>query len=88
MALDRRPHCCARMDVRKQFGQNLRRLRAERGLSQEELAYRAGVDTSYVSQMENGRRNPSLLVMAALAGVLQTSLADLLRDVSAPADRT
>ncbi|WP_449226514.1 helix-turn-helix domain-containing protein [Azospirillum argentinense] len=65
------------MDMLKDFGAALRRARDDRGLTQEELAHRAGITIGYLSQLENGRRNPSLLVIAALCGVLDIELADL-----------
>ena len=47
------------MDVRPLVGQNLRRLRLEKGWSQEELAFRSDVDRTYVSGVERGVRNPT-----------------------------
>ena len=49
------------------FGDIVRRARAEAGLSQEELADRAGLDRSYVGGVERGERNPTLVVMTCLA---------------------
>ena len=70
------------MDMLKAFGAALRRARDDRGLTQEELAHRAGITIGYLSQLENGRRNPSLLVIAALCGVLGIELADLTREIT------
>ena len=42
------------------FGNHLRILREKKGLSQEEFAHRAGLDRTYISGVENGRRNGSL----------------------------
>ncbi|HYF35968.1 MAG TPA: helix-turn-helix transcriptional regulator [Prosthecobacter sp.] len=68
------------MDVRKTVGLNLRRYRKALGLSQEELAHRANLDRTYVSGMERGIRNPSVLVLQDLAGVLDIHPAKLLED--------
>ncbi|WP_448188073.1 helix-turn-helix domain-containing protein [Azospirillum sp. sgz301742] len=68
------------MDVRRLVGQNLRRLRKAAGLSQEELAHRARLDRTYVSGVERGIRNPTVLVLQDLAGVLGAKPADLLDD--------
>ena len=49
------------------FGEVVRQARADAGLSQEELADRAGLDRSYVGGVERGDRNPTLLVIAKIA---------------------
>lgn len=68
------------MDWREIVGRNVRRLRQDKGLTQEQLAFEAGLDLTYVGGIERGRRNPSLLVMAALAKALGAHVADLVRD--------
>ena len=65
-------------DYRKLLGQNLRDWRKARGLSQEDLAFAAGIDRTYVSGIERGRRNPSLLMIARLAEALGVTPGDLL----------
>jgi transcriptional regulator with XRE-family HTH domain len=72
--------------VRQQLAFNVRRLRAEKELSQEELALNAEVDRTYVSQIERAIGNPSLLVLSKLGHVLGVDVRDLLdakKDVSA-----
>jgi transcriptional regulator with XRE-family HTH domain len=69
------------MDVRKLVGRNVRQYRERSGVSQEELAHRAGLDRTYVSGIERGVRNPSVLVLQDLAGVLRVRPADLLAEV-------
>jgi transcriptional regulator with XRE-family HTH domain len=66
------------MDVRAQVGLNVRRFRKAAGLSQEELADRARLDRTYVSGVERGIRNPTVLVLQDLAGVLGVRAMDLL----------
>ena len=61
------------------FGENVRRLRKSKGLTQEQLAFEAEIDLTYVGGIERGRRNPSLLVMARIADALAVALPDLLR---------
>lgn len=58
------------MDLRELFGTNLRRLRHERGLSQDDLAAAAEMDRSYLSEIENGRFHVSLKVIGKLAEAL------------------
>jgi transcriptional regulator with XRE-family HTH domain len=67
------------MDVRLRVGLNVQALRRQRGLSQEELAHQAEVHQTYLSGVERGRRNPSLLVLARIAAALQVDLEDLMR---------
>ena len=55
------------MDVRQVLGTNVRRLRLEKGMSQEEFGFAAGIDRTYVSGVERGLRNPSLLLVAKFA---------------------
>lgn len=58
------------MDGRARVAFHLRRLRVERGLSQEALAVDAGVDRSYVSGLERGAFNPTVDVLDRLAAAL------------------
>lgn len=67
------------MDVRIRLGSNLRALRLAQGLSQEELASRADVHQTYLSDVELGKRNPSLLILDQLAVALRVDITDLLR---------
>ncbi|WP_374191458.1 helix-turn-helix domain-containing protein [Azospirillum brasilense] len=70
------------MDVLKAFGTALRRARDHRRLTQEELAHRAGVTVGYLSQLENGRRNPTLLIITALCGALEITLPELINETT------
>ena len=70
------------MDWRAVVGGNVRRLRQERGLTQEQLAHEAHLDLTYVGGIERGRRNPSLLVMARLAECLGVGPSELVRPPS------
>lgn len=58
------------MDVRVRVGRNLRRYRRARGVSQEELADLCELDRTYVSGIERGLRNPTVVVLEQLANVL------------------
>jgi transcriptional regulator with XRE-family HTH domain len=63
--------------LRKQLGRKVREFRKAVGLSQEALALEAGIDRTYVSQLERGICNPSLLVLHKLAKILQVKVVDL-----------
>jgi transcriptional regulator with XRE-family HTH domain len=56
----------------------VRALREGRGLSQENFAHVAGLDRTYVSGIERGRRNPTLDIIVQLAAALEVPPADLL----------
>jgi len=66
------------MDWRVILGENVRSLRRERGLTQEQLAFEAKIDLTYVGGIERGRRNPSLLVIARIGAALGVEPADLI----------
>ncbi|MDZ4849704.1 MAG: helix-turn-helix transcriptional regulator [Pirellulaceae bacterium] len=63
--------------IQKQFGARLRSLRLERGISQETLAFDAGLDRTYVNSVEQGKRNISLVNIVKLAVALKIELSDL-----------
>lgn len=67
-------------DWRITFGKNVRRARQQKKLTQEQLAFEAEIDLTYVGGIERGKRNPSLLVMARIADALSISLSKLLND--------
>lgn len=66
------------MDLRRKLARNLVRLRQERGWSQEALADEAGLHRTYVSGVERGVRNPTLLVLERLAKALKVPASSLL----------
>ena len=67
------------MDIREQFGRILREIRTEKGLTQEELAFKAGMNVTYLSDLERGRWNPSLAMLVDLAQALGLHPTDLVR---------
>jgi transcriptional regulator with XRE-family HTH domain len=66
------------MDWGRIVGSNVRRLRVERGLTQEQLAHEAAIDLTYLGGIERGRRNPSVSVLGRLAASLSVHPRDLL----------
>lgn len=62
------------MDISNFVGPAVRALRERAGFSQEELADRAGLDRTYVSGIERGRRNPSVKSLQRVVAALDTSL--------------
>lgn len=67
------------MDVRVRIGLNVQRLRRAKELSQEELAARADVHQTYLSGVERGRRNPSVLILDRIAKALGADIEELLK---------
>lgn len=67
------------MDYYK-IGQRIRRIRKERGLSQEELAEQVDISVTHMSHIETGNTKLSLPVLVSIAGVLQVRTDDLLSD--------
>jgi transcriptional regulator with XRE-family HTH domain len=66
------------VDIRKRLGRNLRRLRQAKSLSQEAYAHEAGIHRTYVSDLERGARNPTIVVVEKLASALGVSASSLL----------
>jgi transcriptional regulator with XRE-family HTH domain len=71
----------ARVDVRERFGFALKARREELGLTQEDLAEIAGIHRTYLSDIERGSRNVSLINIERIAGALSLSLPELFRRV-------
>lgn len=67
-------------DWRKIVGKNVRKIRQEREMTQEKLAFEAELDLTYVGGIERGKRNPSLLVLARIAEALSVHLTRLLAE--------
>jgi transcriptional regulator with XRE-family HTH domain len=67
------------MDMRALVGQNVRRLRMKQGLTQEQLAEKSGFSQQYLSDLEKGKRNPTIVSVYELALSLGATHLDLLR---------
>ena len=73
------------MDLRRQVGLNVKSVRTRKGWSQEELAFRSGLHRTYVSGVERGVRNPTVLVLGRLAEALGVAPVELFQTVTADA---
>ncbi len=67
------------MDMRKKVGANVRNFREKADFSQEELADRSGLHRTYISGVERGVRNPTVLVLAKIAKALGVDASLLLK---------
>ena len=68
-------------DDAKRLGNNLKKLRTERGITQIEIAQTLGSDRSFVSNIENGKTNPTLSTIANLAKALKIPVSDLFKEI-------
>jgi transcriptional regulator with XRE-family HTH domain len=75
------------MDLRQLFATNLRRIRHERKISQEQLAHDAGVDRAYLSRVERAVTYVGLEIIGKLAAVLEVDPAEFFRRPSRPGSR-
>ena len=75
------------MDVRRRVGLNLKALREERGFSQESFADHCGLHRTYISGIERGVRNPTVVILDRIAKALKMPAGRLFDDVKAPAKR-
>ena len=70
------------MDMRRLVGQNVRRIRLEKSLTQEEFCNISGFSQQYASGLENGRRNPTIVTIYELAKALGVSHIELVQPPS------
>lgn len=67
------------MDMRKLVGRNVKRIRQKNGLTQEQFAEVSGFSQQYISSLERGRRNPTVVTLYELATALSVSHMELVR---------
>lgn len=70
------------MDMRRLVGRNITRIRKGRGLTQEQLADRSGFSQQYLSGLEQGRRNPTVVTLYEIATALGVKPIDLLDETA------
>src|SRR5437762_9867512 len=71
----------AKPDIRERFGFAVKMRREELNLTQEDLAHKAGIHRTYLSDIERGSRNVALINIERLAAALSMSLSELFRMV-------
>jgi transcriptional regulator with XRE-family HTH domain len=72
------------MDMRRLVGRNVRRFREKKGLTQEQFADISGFSQQYISGLEQGHRNPTVITLYEIAVALGVSHLDLLRPIKKP----
>jgi len=61
-------------DIRKSYGEHLKAFRKKKGLSQEDLGFKSSIHRTYISEVERGRRNISIVNIAKIAKALNLSI--------------
>ena len=69
------------MNIAEALSLVLKENRKEQNLSQEELAYRANLDRTYISLLERGKRNPTLPVLFSISSALNVKTSDLIKQI-------
>ncbi|MFT4696742.1 MAG: transcriptional regulator with XRE-family HTH domain [Urechidicola sp.] len=68
-------------NIKSKFGNKLRELRKRKGLSQENFAGLADIDRTYIADIENGKRNVSIIIVEKIAKAFEISISDLFSDI-------
>lgn len=71
------------MNIYEEVGQNIRKIRLEKGWTQELLSFEAEVNKNYISDLERGARNPTLKILEKIANALGVDIVDLLKEEQA-----
>lgn len=67
------------MDANEKVRRNIIKIRTEKGYTQERLAYESGISKGYLSEIESGKKSPTVRTITKLAETLEISLADIVR---------
>lgn len=67
--------------IKDYVGIRIKELRTEKGLSQEKLAFKAGIDRTYIASVESGKRNISIVNLEKIVNSLDTTFADFFKDI-------
>ena len=70
------------MTIEKQLGMRIRYLRKNKKMSIEDLALEAGINKNYLSDLERGKRNPTIKVMEKIAVALEISISELVKGLA------
>lgn len=69
------------MNIQEKFGKRVRDLRTKKGVSQEALAFKAGIDRTYMTSVENGRRNISIQNIEKIIRALGVSVGEFFSEI-------
>jgi len=68
------------VEIKIQIGLRIKELRKKEGISQQELSFRSDLDRTYITQVENGKRNISIVNIGKIANALNISIKELFND--------
>ena len=68
------------MEIKKDIGLRIKELRTKLGISQQELSYRCDLDRTYITSVENGKRNISIVNLEKIAHALNLTIKDFFND--------
>lgn len=68
------------MNPQEKFGKKIKFYRNQKGFSQEELAFKAGLDRTYIASVENGKRNVSIQTIKKFLNALEITFSDFFKD--------
>jgi len=68
-------------NIKSKFGNKVREIRKSKGLSQESFAGLADIDRTYIADIENGKRNVSIIIVEKIAKAFKISISDLFSDI-------
>lgn len=66
-------------NINQKLGKRIRSIRRSKKITQEDLAYEAKIDYSYLNEIENAKRNPSTTILSKIARVLKISVSELFK---------
>jgi transcriptional regulator with XRE-family HTH domain len=69
------------MDIKEKTGQRIKQIREQKSMSQKDLSYSADLDRSYITSVESGQRNISIVNLQKIANALKVSLSELFEGV-------
>lgn len=69
------------MNIQEKFGKRVRELRTKKGVSQEALAFKAGIDRTYMTSVENGKRNISIVNMEKIIRALGINMNEFFSEI-------
>lgn len=72
----------SKKEILVKFGQSVRKLRKERGLSQEELSFKANLHRTYIGMIERAEKNITLVNIEKIANAFEISIKDLFHDIT------